>query len=122
MQAKKLKLLELQRLTSLDNNNLKEIGYNKTVKKFSNSSKLNLAKKANLDALVCSAHESKYVKKIFKKEIITPGIRLNSKSNDQKRIMTPQRSSLKKSVTGWLSEDQLLKEILKKFKKFNKSF
>ena len=32
------------------------------------------------------------VKKIFKKEIITPGIRLNSKSNDQKRIMTPHKA------------------------------
>ena len=49
-----------------------------------------LAKKANLDALVCSAHEARYVKKIFKKEIITPGIRFDSKANDQKRITTPK--------------------------------
>ena len=48
-----------------------------------------LAQKANLDALVCSAHEVKLVKKYFKREIITPGIRLNSSSNDQKRTMSP---------------------------------
>ena len=48
-----------------------------------------LANKAKLDAIVCSAHELKYVKKVFKKEIITPGIRFNSNKNDQKRVMTP---------------------------------
>ena len=51
-----------------------------------------LAKKANLDAIVCSAQEVKIVKKIFKKEIITPGIRLNNKNNDQKRVQTPKQA------------------------------
>ena len=58
------------------------------------------AKKANLDALVCSAQEVHIVKKIFKKEIITPGIRLSSKSNDQKRIMTPKQAY--KNGSDWL--------------------
>ena len=39
-----------------------------------------LANKAKLDAIVCSAQEVKIVKKVFKKEIITPGIRFNSKN------------------------------------------
>ncbi len=52
-----------------------------------------MAKKANLDAFVCGAHEVPYVKKIFKKEIITPGIRLaGDKNKDQKRIMTPKKA------------------------------
>ena len=52
-----------------------------------------LAAKASLDALVCSAHEVPYVKHIFKKEIITPGIRLmGDKTKDQKRIMTPKKA------------------------------
>ena len=52
-----------------------------------------LASKARLDALVTSPNEVKYVRKIFKKEIITPGIRLlGDKSNDQKRIMTPKNA------------------------------
>ena len=89
--AGKIKIVGVTTLTSLDNNNLKEIGYNKSVKNLViHQSKL--ARKANLDALVCSAHETKYVRKIFKKEIITPGIRLNSKSNDQKRIMSPHKA------------------------------
>ena len=96
----KIKIAGVTTLTSLDNNNLKQIGYNKSVKNLViHQSKL--ARKANLDALVCSAHEIKYVRKIFKKEIITPGIRLNSKSNDQKRIMSP-RKAIYQEKSDWL--------------------
>ena len=59
-----------------------------------------LAKKAKLDAIVCSAHEVKIVKKFFKKEIITPGIRFNSKNNDQKRTLTPKQAF--KNGSNWL--------------------
>jgi len=41
---------------------------------------------------VCSAHEVKIVKKFFRKEIITPGIRFNSNSNDQQRVMSPKNA------------------------------
>ena len=42
---------------------------------------------------MCSPHEIKIVKKVFKKEIITPGIRfLNDKRGDQKRVMTPKEA------------------------------
>ena len=51
-----------------------------------------MASKANLDGVVCSALEVKQVKKVFKKEIITPGIRFNSKADDQKRILTPKQA------------------------------
>jgi len=78
-------------LTSLDNKDLKMIGYSKPIKNLV-LQQTKLAKKANLDALVCSAQEVKYVKKIFKKEIITPGIRMNSNHNDQKRVMTPKKA------------------------------
>ena len=47
---------------------------------------------ANLDAIVCSPKEVKLVKKIFKKEIITPGIRFDFKSDDQKRVLTPKQA------------------------------
>ena len=59
-----------------------------------------LAKKARLDAIVCSAQEVDIVRKIFKKEIITPGIRFDSKSNDQKRILTPRQAY--KNGSDWL--------------------
>jgi len=89
--AGKTKLIGVTILTSLDDKALKEIGFSRGVKKivFQQAS---LANKARLDGIVCSAQEVKIVKKVFKKEIITPGIRFNSKSNDQKRTLTPKRA------------------------------
>ena len=87
----KTKLIGVTTLTSLNNKSLKEIGYNKNVNQLV-SHQAKLAKKANLDAIVCSAHEVKIVKKFFKKEIITPGIRFNTKSDDQKRVVTPKQA------------------------------
>ena len=96
----KIKIAGVTTLTSLDNKDLKEIGFKKSVKKLViHQSKL--ARKANLDALVCSAHEIEYIKKIFKKEIITPGIRLTKNSHDQKRVMTPKEALFKKK-SDWL--------------------
>ena len=93
------KLVGVTILTSLDNKALKEIGFNKNVKKLVlNQAKL--AAKAKLDAIVCSAQEVNIVKKIFKKEIITPGIRFNSKNNDQKRTLTPKQAY--KNGSDWL--------------------
>ena len=87
----KTKLVGVTTLTSLDNKSLKQIGYNKNLKKLV-IHQAKLATKANLDALVCSPYEVKYVKKKFKKEIITPGIRFNSNINDQKRVATPKKA------------------------------
>ena len=95
----KIKLVGVTTLTSLDNKNLKEIGYNKSVKNLIiHQSKL--AQKAKLDALVCDGKSVKYVKKKFKKEIITPGIRFNNNKNDQKRTMTPKKAF--KNGSNWL--------------------
>ena len=80
----KIKLIGVTILTSLDNKALKEIGYSK----------------AKLDAIVCSAQEVKLVKKVFKKEIITPGIRFGSKVNDQKRTLTPKQAY--RNGANWL--------------------
>ena len=86
--AGKTKLIGVSILTSLDKKSLKEIGYNSDINKIVYK-QAELAKKAKLDAIVCSAHEIQIIRKIFKKEIITPGIRFNSDKNDQKRVMTP---------------------------------
>ena len=90
-------------LTSLDNKALKEIGFNRDVKKLVYH-QAKLANKAKLDAIVCSAQEVKIVRKVFKKEIITPGIRFNSKLksniNDQKRVLTPKQAY--KNGSDWL--------------------
>ena len=95
----KTKIIGVTTLTSLNNKSLKEIGYSKNVKQLV-SHQVKLAKKANLDAIVCSAHEVKIVKKFFKKEIITPGIRFNTKTDDQKRVVTPKQAY--KNGSDWL--------------------
>ncbi len=95
----KMKLVGVTMLTSLNNKALKEIGFNKDVKKIV-LDQARVAKKAKLDAIVCSPQEIKIVKKVFKKEIITPGIRFNSKKNDQKRILTPKQAY--KNGSDWL--------------------
>ena len=75
--AGKTKIIGVTVLTSIDNKSIKEIGFKNNVKKIVQH-QARLASKANLDAIVCSAQEVSLVKKVFKKEIITPGIRFNS--------------------------------------------
>ena len=95
----KIKLVGVTILTSFDDKALKQIGYNKGVKKLV-LHQAKLASKAKLDAIVCSAQEVNIVKRVFKKEIITPGIRFNSKNNDQKRTLTPKQAF--KNGSDWL--------------------
>ena len=95
----KTKLVGVSILTSLDNKALNEIGFSKDVKKLV-LLQAKLAKKAKLDAIVCSAQEVNTVKKVFNKEIITPGIRLDSKLNDQKRVSSPKQAY--KNGSDWL--------------------
>ena len=95
----KTKITGVTVLTSLDNKSLKEIGFNKEVKKLV-LHQAKLAHKAKLDAIVCSAQEVKIVKKVFKNEIITPGIRFDSRANDQKRVLTPKQAF--KNGSDWL--------------------
>ena len=97
--AGRIKLIGVTVLTSLDNKAIKEIGFSKNMKELV-LHQAKLATKAKLDAIVCSAKEVKIVKKVFKKEIITPGIRLNSRSDDQKRVLSPKEAY--KNGADWL--------------------
>ncbi len=90
------RIIGVTTLTSLNNSDLKLIGYNRSVKNLV-SHQARLAKKAGLDALVCSPHEVNDVKKIFKREIITPGVQIGKKNYDQKRSM-----EAKKVKSDWL--------------------
>ena len=90
------KVVGVTTLTSLDNRDLKLIGYNKSVKNLV-AHQAKLAKKADLDALVCSPYEVRAVRKIFKKEIITPGVQIGKRNFDQKRSM-----EAKKVESDWL--------------------
>tara|TARA_B100000123_G_scaffold271042_1_gene250024 strand:+ start:1949 stop:2623 length:675 start_codon:yes stop_codon:yes gene_type:complete len=106
------KLIGVTILTSLDNKSLKEIGFNKDVKKIV-LDQARLAAKVKLDAIVCSPHEIEIVKKVFKKEIITPGIRFSSDhKGDQKRVMTPKQA-FQKGATALVMGRSLVKGNIK---------
>jgi len=87
-ESKNIKIAGVTTLTSLNNRDLKEIGFNKKVNELVKH-QAKLAKKAKLDAIVCSGHEIRSVRRVFNKEIITPGIKIQNTKNDQKRIMKP---------------------------------
>ena len=90
--SRKVKILGVSTLTSLNNKKLKQTGHTRNVKSLV-AHQARLASKANLDGFVCSSQEVPIVKKIFKKEIITPGIRFaGDKAKDQKRITTPKKA------------------------------
>lgn len=91
-----IKIIGVTTLTSLNNNDLKLIGYNKNINNLV-IHQTKLAKKASLDAIVCSPYEVNAVRKIFKKEIITPGVQIRKKNYDQKRSM-----EAKKVKSDWL--------------------
>ena len=91
-----IKIVGVSTLTSLNNKDLKIIGYSRSVKNLV-AHQARLAKRAALDALVCSPFEVNIVRKIFKKEIITPGVQIGKKNYDQKRSM-----EAKKVNSDWL--------------------
>mgnify|MGYP001453979616 FL=1 len=109
----KSKIVGVTILTSLNNKSLKEIGFNKDVKKIV-LQQARLANKAKLDAIVCSPQEIKTIKKVFKKEIITPGIRLPGDSKgDQRRVMTPKKA-FENGATSLVMGRSLLKGNLRR--------
>ncbi len=87
-------LIAVTVLTSMSEDDLKELGIHKTPAE-QVMSLAQLAKHSGLDGVVCSAWEAELLKRSLGKEfkLVTPGIRpLGSVSNDQKRIMTPEQA------------------------------
>ena len=114
----KIKIVGVTTLTSLDTKDLKSLGYKKPLREMVKLQS-KFAQKANLDGIVCSAHEVKLVRKFFSREIITPGIRISSKINDQKRVMTPKAAF--KQGSDWLviGRDLTQGNIKKNFRKLS---
>ena len=114
----KTKIVGVTTLTSLNSKDLKTIGHKRSLKDIV-ILQAKLAAKAKLDAIVCSPHEIKFIRKFFKKEIITPGIRISSKLNDQKRVMSPK--SAFKQGSDWLvmGRDLTKGNIKSNFKKLS---
>jgi len=88
----KLKILLVTILTSISNLSIKKIGHTKSITKLVEKQTL-LAKACKCHGIVCAGSDLKFVKKIFKGEIVTPGIRLKGdNAGDQKRIMGPKEA------------------------------
>jgi len=111
--SKNIKVLGVTVLTSLNNKSLKEIGYTKNVKQLV-LQQASLIKKSGCDGIVCSAQESRLVRKKFDKLfIVTPGIRLPGDNyNDQSRVMTP-KNAFKNKVSGIVMGRSLTKGDIK---------
>ena len=87
-------LLGVTILTSLNNEDLKEMGHTISITQ-SVENYSNIAKKAKLDGIVCSPLEVKLVKNMHGKnlKVVTPGIRLEKSSNDdQSRFLSPKEA------------------------------
>ena len=109
----KLKVLLVTVLTSLSNTSVKKIGHTKTIKELVKKQAL-MAKACRCHGIVCAGSDLKFVKKIFKGEIITPGIRLKGDSaGDQKRIMGP-KEAFEKGSTGLVLGRSIIKGNIKK--------
>ena len=88
----KLKILLVTVLTSISNKSIKKIGHTKSIIELVKKQAL-MAKACKCHGIVCAGPDLKFVKRIFKGEIITPGIRLKGdKVGDQKRVMGPKEA------------------------------
>ena len=85
-------LIGVTMLTSLSNEDVKELGINDLSASIINLAQL--AKDHDLDGVVCSAQEVSEIKRLLGDDFIavTPGIRPVSADDDQTRVSTPQEA------------------------------
>ncbi|MDB4040484.1 orotidine-5'-phosphate decarboxylase [Methylophilaceae bacterium] len=116
-------LIAVTVLTSMDQNAIKDIGFNSSV----NDQVLKLAKSASqagLDGIVCSAKDIANIKNELPEKFlyVTPGIRLrNNAEDDQKRIVTPAEAVkiganiliIGRPITQAVNTKKILSEIIK---------
>ena len=109
----KLRILLVTILTSISNKSIKKIGHTKSIEELARK-QASMAKACGCHGIVCSGSDLEQVKKIFKGEIITPGIRLKGDSaGDQKRIMGP-KEAFEKGSTGLVLGRSIIKGNIKK--------
>ena len=109
----KLRILLVTVLTSISSSSIKKIGHTKTVKELVKKQAL-MARVCGCHGIVCAGSDLKFVKKIFKGEIVTPGIRLKGDSaRDQKRIMRP-KEAFKKGSTALVLGRSIIRGNIKK--------
>ena len=108
-----LKILLVTILTSISNVSIKKIGHTRSINELVKRQTL-MAKACKCHGIVCAGSDLKFIKKIFKGEIITPGIRLKGDSaGDQKRIMGP-KEAFEKGSTGLVLGRSIVKGNIKR--------
>ena len=108
----KIRLLLVTVLTSITNSGIKKIGHTKSIKELVKKQTL-LAKACGCHGIVCAGTDLKSVKKIFKGEVVTPGIRLKGDSaGDQKRVMGP-KEAFKNGSTALVMGRSIIKGNIK---------
>ena len=109
----KLRILLVTVLTSITNSSIKKIGHTKSIRELVKKQAL-LAKACGCHGIVCAGTDLKSVKKIFKGEIITPGIRLKGDIvGDQKRVVGP-KEAFKNGSTALVMGRSIIKGNIKK--------
>ena len=96
MQLQRPKIIGVTVLTSMDDEALAGMGINITVNQLTKNLAL-LAKDAGLDGVVAGGSEIEMIRELCGKDfiIVTPGVRLDNKKDDQKRTITPKEAILK---------------------------
>ena len=108
----KLRILLVTVLTSISNSSIKKIGHTKSLKELVKKQAI-LAKACGCHGIVCAGTDLKSVKKIFKGEIVTPGIRLKGDSaGDQKRVIGP-KEAFKNGSTALVMGRSIIKGNIK---------
>ena len=108
----KLKILLVTVLTSISNSSIKKIGHTKSIKELVKKQTL-LAKACGCHGIVCSGTDVKFIKNIFKGEVVTPGIRLQGRSHDdQKRVLRP-KEAFKNGSTALVMGRSIIKGNIK---------
>ena len=108
----KIKILLVTILTSISSSSIKKIGYTKPIKELVKK-QAQLANICGCHGIVCAGTDLKFVKKIFKGEIVTPGIRLQKDSaRDQKRVMGP-KEAFKNGSTALVMGRSIIKGNIK---------
>jgi len=96
LQLQRPKIIGVTVLTSMDDEALAGMGINITVTRLTKNLAL-LAKEAGLDGVVAGGSEIEMIRELCGDDfiIVTPGVRLDDKKNDQKRTITPKEAVLK---------------------------
>lgn len=99
LQIPRPKIIGVTVLTSIDDEELKIMGFNITVKELTKNLAL-LAKEAGLDGVVAGGEDIEMIRGLCGDDfvIVTPGVRIGEKKDDQKRTITP-KDAIEKGAT-----------------------